>query len=114
MEKVFKVADIRKLERQVTSGEISYSRMVEIMNEMSNCAICKVKNLHLHNVINWVAAAEKSPDYDGDYLCFVYQVQECGEIWKLQMVITNQFNEWLIQDNETVVAWANLPQPPCL
>ena len=112
MEKVFKVADIRKLEQQVTTGEISYSRMVEIMNEMSNYAVCKVKNLH--NIINWVVAAEKSPDYDGDYLCFVHQVQECGAIWKLRKVVTNQFNQWLIGNNETVIAWANLPQPPCL
>lgn len=114
MEKVFKVADIRKLEKQVITEEISYSRMVEIMNKMCNDAISKVKNLHLHNVINWVAASEKPPDYDGDYLCFVHQVQECGAIWKLQMVVTNQFNEWLIEPNETVIAWASLPQPPCL
>ena len=36
MRKIFKVADIRKLEMQVNAGEISYSRMVEIMNEMAN------------------------------------------------------------------------------
>lgn len=33
--KLFIVADIRKLEYQVLTGEISYSRMVEIMNEMA-------------------------------------------------------------------------------
>ena len=33
MKKVFKVADIHKLLKQVNQGEISYSRMVEIMNE---------------------------------------------------------------------------------
>ena len=33
MKKVFIVADIKDLEKQVSSGEISYSRMVEIMNE---------------------------------------------------------------------------------
>jgi hypothetical protein len=31
--KIFKVAEIRDLEKQVTTGEISYSRMVEILNE---------------------------------------------------------------------------------
>lgn len=45
MNKIFKVADIRKLEQQVSKGEISYSRMVEIMNEMSNIAECKVEKL---------------------------------------------------------------------
>lgn len=33
MKKVFKVADIHELLKQVNQGEISYSRMVEIMNE---------------------------------------------------------------------------------
>lgn len=33
MKKVFKIADIRNLERQVANGEITYSRMVEILNE---------------------------------------------------------------------------------
>ena len=32
--KVFKVADIKKLQSQVTRGEISYSRLVEILNAM--------------------------------------------------------------------------------
>lgn len=45
MNKIFKVADIRKLEQQVSNGEISYSRMVEIMNEMANNAECKVEKL---------------------------------------------------------------------
>jgi hypothetical protein len=34
--KCFKIADIRELEKQVSLGEISYSRMVEIMNEMAD------------------------------------------------------------------------------
>lgn len=31
--KVFKVADIKKLEGQVARGEISYSKMVYLMNQ---------------------------------------------------------------------------------
>lgn len=31
--KVFKVADVKQLEKEVATGEISYSRMVEKMNE---------------------------------------------------------------------------------
>ena len=45
MNKIFKVADIRKLEQQVAKGDISYSRMVEIMNEMANSAESKVEKL---------------------------------------------------------------------
>ena len=32
MEKLLKVADLRGLEKQVSNGEISYSKMVEIIN----------------------------------------------------------------------------------
>ena len=52
MNKIFKVADIRKLEQQVSKGDISYSRMVEIMNEMANNAGCKVKKLPILVVQN--------------------------------------------------------------
>jgi len=34
-QKCFKVADIRELEKKVILEEISYSRMVEIINEMA-------------------------------------------------------------------------------
>lgn len=34
-QKIFKVADIRDLEKQVAVGAISYSRMVEMMNEIA-------------------------------------------------------------------------------
>jgi hypothetical protein len=33
MEKLLRVADMRDLEKKVTKGEISYSRMIEIINE---------------------------------------------------------------------------------
>lgn len=51
MKKVFKVADIREFERKVTLGEISYSRMVEEMNERSYLAYSKGKKLPIRGVI---------------------------------------------------------------
>lgn len=51
MKKVFKVADIRELERKVSLGEISYSRMVEEMNERSYLAYSKGKKLPIYGVI---------------------------------------------------------------
>jgi hypothetical protein len=36
MEKLLRVAEMRDLDQQVAKGEISYSRMVEIINEKSN------------------------------------------------------------------------------
>lgn len=50
MEKVFKVADIRKFEQMVTKGDISYSRMVELMNEMAHTHYVVNKNCNLQNV----------------------------------------------------------------
>jgi len=50
MKKVFKIADIRKLERMLIKEEISYSRMVEIMNEMANNALPQVKKLIIPDV----------------------------------------------------------------
>ena len=41
MEKVLKVSDLRKLEKQVLLGQISYSRMVEIINYMAYEVYCK-------------------------------------------------------------------------
>ena len=46
MEKVFKVADIRDLEQKVALGEISYSRMVEMLNEKAEEHYSKVKKLN--------------------------------------------------------------------
>lgn len=39
MKKIFTVAFMRDLEKQLNKGEISYSRMVEILNETANEAI---------------------------------------------------------------------------
>ena len=36
MEKFITVSEMRELEKQVSLGEISYSRMVEILNEKAN------------------------------------------------------------------------------
>ena len=46
MDKVFKVADIRDLEQKVALGEMSYSRMVEILNEKAEQHYSKVKKLN--------------------------------------------------------------------
>ena len=40
MEKLLKVADLRALEKKVSLGEISYIRMVEIINEKAFLQLC--------------------------------------------------------------------------
>lgn len=47
MKKVFIVAQIRDLQTQVAKGKISYSRMVEILNEAAHLAYSKVEKLPL-------------------------------------------------------------------
>lgn len=67
MKKIFKIADIRKLEQQVSNGKISYSRMVEIMNEMANNAECKVEKLPIPVIISRLLAmknGEDLPEFD--------------------------------------------------
>lgn len=44
MKKIFKVADIKSLEKQVALGEISYSRMIEVLNEMANDSLNESSN----------------------------------------------------------------------
>ena len=36
MKKVFKVSDIKEMQKQVSIGMISFSRMVELMNELAH------------------------------------------------------------------------------
>jgi hypothetical protein len=57
MKKVFKVAHIRDLEKQVIKGQITYSRMVEIMNEMAHEAYIKVEKLPIHGVVHLLKRA---------------------------------------------------------
>jgi len=62
MEKVFKVADIRDLEQKVALGEMSYSRMVEVLNEKTEEYYNKVKKLN-------EPAVSKSEDIERDTSC---------------------------------------------
>ena len=45
MERFIKLADIRKLNKQVSLGEISSSRMIEIINEKAN----EYAKMHVEN-----------------------------------------------------------------
>ena len=59
MDKVFKIADIKDLDMQVASGEITYGRMVEILNEKAYWHYSKVKKLNIPAVIKSVCIAPK-------------------------------------------------------
>lgn len=54
-----------------------------------------------------------TPDYDGQYLVAIEQVQECGNIWKYQKVIECFMNRWVVEDEtENVIAWKELSEFP--
>jgi hypothetical protein len=52
MEKVFKTAHIRFLEQQIAKGNISYSKMVELLNKIAHNYYVVSKNCNLQNVTN--------------------------------------------------------------
>ena len=68
MEKVFKVADIRDLEQKVALGEISYSKMVELMNEKAEQHYSKVKKLNEPAVSGSAYIAKLN---DGEEICVI-------------------------------------------
>jgi hypothetical protein len=60
----------------------------------------------------WVIVGDGMPEYDGDYLCFINQPQECGNVWQYQQVIKCVMNNWVTDFNETVTHWRYLPSAP--
>jgi len=68
MKKVLTVSALRKLEYQVTKGEISYSRMVEVINEMG----VQTQKQELENepveFLEWVAGKNYHQLHGG--ICF--------------------------------------------
>jgi hypothetical protein len=59
----------------------------------------------------WISV-EKMPDYDGEYLCYIHNEQECGNTWKYQKIIINRFNAWVLSSGEVVTHWQPLSEPP--
>jgi len=64
MQKVFTAASVKALQNLVSKEEISYSRFVEMLNEMANE---KLNPTHGH--IPQLTISPHSPEYIGDSLC---------------------------------------------
>ena len=74
----------------------------------------QVKNLTIPSVNYWVDVKEKpTPDYDGTFLCFIQQKQECGNIWEYQKIVECAFNSWILLDKEVITHWKEKENPPC-
>jgi hypothetical protein len=77
--------------------EISLSRLAEMVNEKAEQG--------------WTPTLQM-PHYDGDYLCYIEKKEVCGAINYYQRVINCYFNQWIVQEGETVTHWQQLPQKP--
>jgi hypothetical protein len=63
-------------------------------------------------LINWISVNDAMPEFDGPYLCFIEWKQECGNIWRLQEVVSLHMNVWQVLKSRTITHWIPLPEPP--
>lgn len=63
MTKIFITAFIRDLDEKVAKGEISYSRMVEILNEKANEAIAAEKQRWVEKIENRINELDHNHDH---------------------------------------------------
>ena len=61
---------------------------------------------------NWNVNSNEMPQFDGDYLCWINELQECGAIHEYYKVVTCQNNIWLVGVLQFVKAWKELPLVP--
>ena len=110
MLKVFRVADIRELQRQHMNEEISYSRMVDIMNEMafnSYYNVCKSDT--------WVNAQHVLPPVNKRVLCQIKGHDEPYICTLNTSGISNEKKHWrnektkLFVHIEDVTHWMDIP-----
>jgi hypothetical protein len=60
----------------------------------------------------WISVKERTPEFDGRYLCFIEAPQECGNIWRFQETVDLHFNEWITSEDQTVTHWRPLDPNP--
>lgn len=49
------------------------------------------------------------PPFDGQYLCWINEPQECGNVWHYSKVLAVHNNEWVVDsDRRTVIAWQTI------
>lgn len=93
------------------------SAISEILNE---CDSVKAENDLISSVSDWVVNSEQTPKYDGNYLCYINQPQECGNIWRYYKTVYREMGKWVLDEGEEVIYWTNKafpihisPEPPC-
>lgn len=79
--------------------------------DYQDCVVTIQQAITTMQASEWISVAQATP-YDGMYLCLVEQTQQCGTIWKVQKVMQNLFNNWVVNHNEKITHWMPLPTPP--
>lgn len=94
----FSIDDAVDTQRAVDAVDAAITDMKQLLNK--------------HGVIRWVDTNIQMPDYDGMYLAFIHQKQVCGTVLKIQRVVENRMNAWVLDESDEVKFWAKLPPPP--
>tara|TARA_R110000851_G_C12899188_1_gene547988 strand:+ start:212 stop:568 length:357 start_codon:yes stop_codon:yes gene_type:complete len=88
------------------------SQELRILKSAIGYSSVVIKNDYISHVSDWVSGAVDAPK-DGDYLCEIEVIEECGEVYQRQRVVSNEINQWMIGDNEKVIYWRRLVGSPC-
>ena len=102
---------IEKLESKIKGTPTNTSENRRIRGAYTDCLIMVKEAITAIQQSEWISVEQATP-HDGMYLCLVEQIQQCGTIWKVQKVMQNLFNNWVVIHNETVTHWMPLPTPP--
>lgn len=98
MGKIFRVAQMRELERKVANEEISYGKMCEILNRIAYAHFVVNKNCNLQNV-NKRYLVEVSDGCDRKN-CIVMAISKT-EAWQIaRKVLEATYGEWTYSVNE--------------
>lgn len=98
MVKIFRIAQIRDLERKVAKEEISYGKMAEILNRTAYKHFVVNKNCNLQNV-NKRYLVEASDGVDRKN-CIVMAVSKT-EAWQIaRKILEATYGEWTYSVNE--------------
>lgn len=62
----------------------------------------------------WINVNQKLPEFDGEYLCMVHEIEECKAEYNRRRILDFSFAQFVL-DKETqvkVTHWTKLPETP--
>ncbi|MGG5486242.1 DUF551 domain-containing protein [Gaetbulibacter sp. PBL-D1] len=62
--------------------------------------------------MEWINVNNKMPEYDGQYLCVVHEIEECGAEYNRIKVMTQHMAIFVENHNQRVTHWMTLPELP--